>query len=81
MHNIRLATVLEVVAWDQPSSELCTVRALHVTELLIFEPSCALSLWGVPFYWLLPLAVSSGSSCIGNNPLLQAHLALEETSA
>ncbi len=24
MHNIRLATVLEVVAWDQPSSELCT---------------------------------------------------------
>jgi hypothetical protein len=54
------------------------VRALHLTELLIFEASCALSLWGVPYHGprtskgricqLLDLGyVSNGHSCNTGN--------------
>jgi hypothetical protein len=43
IHDIRFAIVLR-----GDGLRPAFVRALHVTEPLIFEPFCGLSLWGVP---------------------------------
>jgi hypothetical protein len=46
------------LCWRGSGLRPAFVRALHVTEPLIFEPFCGLSLWGVPYCENCPVALS-----------------------